>query len=69
VFDLSFIRRSETDGGNDRLAVEEIWAAGIRDQRAGNSGVFSFCLGAEQGIEAICLEADLGAGKVFKVFS
>jgi hypothetical protein len=69
VFDLIFVRRTEADGGDDRQAIEEIGTAGIRNQGIGNSGVFSFRLGAEEGIQVLCFETNLGAGKTFEVFS
>lgn len=69
MFDLIFVRRTETEGGDDRLAVEEIWAAGIRDQRARDSRLFCQRLSAKQGIEVFSFETNLGAGKVFEIFS
>jgi hypothetical protein len=68
VSDLSFIRRTEAEGGNHRLSVEEIGAAGIRDQGTGNSGLKCFRLAAKQGTKVFGLEADFGAGWVFEIF-
>jgi len=67
VFDIVFVRRTETEGGYDRLAIEEIQAAGIRNEEVRDSGKFCLREGAQQGIEVFCPEADLGAGKIFEV--
>ena len=68
MFDLSLLRRSQPDGGHSRVAVEEIRAAGIRDQRARNSGQLGFRLRAKQRIEVFGLKANFGGGKVFEIF-
>ena len=69
MFDLLVIRRSQADGGNDRLAVEKIEAAGIRDERARDIGCLGFALNAKQGIKVFAVETNLGAGEIFEVFS
>ena len=68
MFDVISLRRSKTDGGHDRMAVEEIGAALIRDQGARNSGIFSFRLDAKQRIQIPGFKADFCAGKIFEVF-
>ena len=68
MFVLSFVRRPETEGGNDRLAIEEIGAAGIRDQGTRNSSALCFRFCAEQCVEGPGVKTDFSARKTFEVF-
>jgi hypothetical protein len=51
VFDFVLLRWSESDGGYNRLTVEEIGAAGIRNQSARNSAMEGFRFSAKQGVK------------------
>ena len=51
------------------MAIEEIGAAGIRDERTRDSSGLGFGLRAKQSVEVFGLETDLSAWKVLDVIS
>ena len=51
------------------MAIEEIWAARIRDQRTGNSGGLSLRFSAQQVVQVSTAKTDLRAGKIFQIFA
>lgn len=59
--DLIFLRRTETQGGDDGFAVEEIRTAGIDDNEMRYSKSFGFLHGLRDPVE-VSLKTDFRAG-------